>query len=232
MVCLPIFFHIVGILDINAEGIANTCEDIATSGHHCLGLQADITNYNDVKAAVENFEQQAGAPVYGLVNNAGWDRAMPFIKSNPGFWDQVIDINLKGPLNVTHACLPGMIKQGCGRVVTIASDAGRVGSSGEAVYSATKGGMIALMKTLAREHTRHGITFNSVCPGPTDTPFLAEFDKESGGKLVQALKKSIPMKRLAQPTDFPALIEYFLSEEANYVTGQTISVSGGLSMHG
>jgi len=222
----------VGILDIDAAGIANTCESISSKGFQVSGFQADITNNDEVKKAVSAFEAQAGTPIYGLVNNAGWDRAILFINSDPEFWDKVIDINLKGPLNVTHACLPGMVSQGAGRVVTIASDAGRVGSSGEAVYSAAKGGVIALMKTLAREHARHGITFNSVCPGPTDTPLLAEFDKESGGKLVRALEKSIPMKRLAQPMDFPALVGFFLSDEAAYVTGQTISVSGGLSMHG
>ena len=107
-----------------------------------------------------------------------------------------------------------------------------MGSSGEAVYSAAKAGIIALMKTLAREHTRHGITFNSICPGPTDTPLLATFDEDGSGKLASALERAIPMRRLAQPSDFPALVAYFLSPEAGYVTGQTISVSGGLTMHG
>jgi 2-hydroxycyclohexanecarboxyl-CoA dehydrogenase len=116
--------------------------------------------------------------------------------------------------------------------VSVASDAGRVGSSGEAVYSACKAGVIALMKTLAREHARAGITFNSICPGPTDTPLLAEIDAASGTGLVDALTRAIPMRRLARPDDFPALVKYFLSAEAGYVTGQTISVSGGLSMHG
>jgi len=223
---------IVGILDVDQQGIVETLSAITDKGFRCSGYVVDITDYDAVKDALSKFEQETASPVYGLVNNAGWDRALPFIKTDPEFWDQVIDINLKGPLNVTHVCLPGMIEQGGGRVVTIASDAGRVGSSGEAVYSAAKGGVIALMKTLAREHTRHGITFNSVCPGPTDTPLLAAVDEAGGGKLVQALEKAIPMRRLAQPSDFPALVGYFLSDDAAYVTGQTISVSGGLSMHG
>jgi 2-hydroxycyclohexanecarboxyl-CoA dehydrogenase len=126
--------------------------------------------------------------------------------------------------------LPHLVSAGGCRVVSIASDAGRVGSSGEAVYSAAKGGTISLMKTLAREHARDGITFNTICPGPTDTPLLAGFDET--GKLQQALERAIPMRRLAEPADFPALVRFFLSEEAGYVTGQTISVSGGLSMHG
>ncbi len=221
---------IVGILDLDAEGINETCQSIQDKGHQCLGYRVDITKYDEVTEAISSFQEEAGASVYGLVNNAGWDRAMPFISTSPDFWDKVIDINLKGPLNVTHICLQSMVENNEGRVVSIASDAGRVGSSGEAVYSAAKGGIIALMKTLAREHTRHGITFNSVCPGPTDTPLLEAIDE--GGNLAQALAKAIPMRRIGQPADFPALVAYFLSQEAGYVTGQTISISGGLTMHG
>lgn len=223
---------IVGILDLDKEGVSETCRLIKDDGFNCHGYQVDITDYDAVAEAITSFHQVTQAPVYGLVNNAGWDQARPFVETTPEFWDQVIDINLKGPLNVTHLCLPAMISAGQGRVVSIASDAGRVGSSGEAVYSAAKGGVIALMKTLARENTRYGITFNSICPGPTDTPLLAAFDREGNGNLVRALEKSIPMRRLAQPSDFPTLVGYFLSEEAGYVTGQTISVSGGLTMHG
>jgi len=223
---------IVGVLDKNGDGIAETLHAAGNSGFKCFGYTVDIRNYAEVKVAVECFVKDSQAPIYGLVNNAGWDKAGSFVESTPEFWDKVLDINLKGPLNVTHACLSSMLAGGVGRVVSIASDAGRVGSSGEAVYSAAKGGIIALMKTLAREHTRHGITFNSICPGPTDTPFLAEFDQGGDGTLVKALEKAIPMRRLAQPSDYPALVAYFLSEEAAYVTGQTISVSGGLTMHG
>ncbi len=133
---------------------------------------------------------------------------------------------------MTHVALKHMVEAGEGRVVSIASDAGRVGSSGEAVYSAAKGGTIALMKTLARECARKGITFNSVCPGPTDTPLLASFNESSGGKLAPALERSVPMKRLAQPADFPQVVGMFLDPASSYITGQTISVSGGLSMHG
>jgi 2-hydroxycyclohexanecarboxyl-CoA dehydrogenase len=123
-----------------------------------------------------------------------------------------------------------MVGAGRGRIVSIASDAGRVGSSGEAVYSAAKGGIIALMKTLAREHARQGITFNSVCPGPTDTPLLESFDET--GRLAEALTRAIPMRRLGQPEDFPGVVAMFLSDDSAFITGQTISVSGGLSMHG
>jgi 2-hydroxycyclohexanecarboxyl-CoA dehydrogenase len=165
-----------------------------------------------------------------LVNNAGWDIAKPFLDTDPELWRKVIDINLTGPLNVTHLALQRMVAAGQGRVVSIASDAGRVGSSGEAVYSACKGGIIALMKTLAREHARQGLTFNTIWPGPTDTPLLESFDPEGG--LREALQRAIPMRRLATPQDFPGLVEFFLSDDAVFITGQTISVSGGLSMHG
>jgi 2-hydroxycyclohexanecarboxyl-CoA dehydrogenase len=191
----------------------------------------DISDHEAVNAAVGAVVDLHG-PVYGLVNNAGWDAAKRFVDTDPSLWHKVIDINLYGPHNVTHAALPSMVRAGRGRVVSVASDAGRVGSSGEAVYSACKAGVIALMKTLAREHARAGITFNSICPGPTDTPLLAEIDAASGTGLVDALTRAIPMRRLARPDDFPALVKYFLSAEAGYVTGQTISVSGGLSMHG
>lgn len=210
-------------------------ERLAAAGHPVANFDlsaaepVDITNREAVEAAVAAFAERTG-PLYGLVNNAGWDVAKPFIETDPDLWRKVIDINLYGPLNVTHAALRRLAEAGRGRVVSIASDAGRVGSSGEAVYSACKGGIIALMKTLAREHARAGITFNSICPGPTDTPLLASFDPEGG--LKAALERAVPMRRLATPSDFPGLVAFFLSDDAAYVTGQTISVSGGLSMHG
>ncbi|MDP6374395.1 MAG: SDR family NAD(P)-dependent oxidoreductase [Pseudomonadales bacterium] len=213
--------YAVGVLDLApveaAEGVT--------------GYQVDISDYVAVEEAMQSFQGNTG-PLYGLVNNAGWDEAKPFIDSDVKLWRKVIDINLYGPLNATHIALKAMVEAGRGRIVSIASDAGRVGSSGESVYSAAKGGIIALMKTLAREHARQGITFNSICPGPTDTPLLAEIDRGSGTNLVAALERAIPMKRLGKPEDYPALVEYFLSDAAGYVTGQTISVSGGLSMHG
>jgi 2-hydroxycyclohexanecarboxyl-CoA dehydrogenase len=135
-------------------------------------------------------------------------------------------------LNVTHAVCRRLQDRQEGRVVSIGSDAGRVGSSGEAVYSAAKGGIIALMKTLAREFARRGVTFNAVCPGPTDTPLLASVDAAGGGKLVKALERAIPMGRLARPEDFCEVVSLFLSPASGYITGQTISVSGGLTMHG
>jgi 2-hydroxycyclohexanecarboxyl-CoA dehydrogenase len=221
----------VGIFDLNGTGAQEAVDAIKDNGGSAVAQQLDITDYQAAQHAVTSFQAVAG-PLYGLVNNAGWDEAKNFIDTEPDFWRKIIDINLYGPLNMTHIASREMAKQGVGRIVSIASDAGRVGSSGEAVYSAAKGGTIALMKTLGREFARQGITFNSVCPGPTDTPLLASFDASSGGKLAPALERSVPMKRLAQPTDFPQVVSMFLDPASGYITGQTISVSGGLSMHG
>lgn len=221
----------VGIFDLNKRGAEEVVTEITGAGESAFAYGVDITDYRSVENAIAQFEAAAG-PLYGLVNNAGWDEAKPFIETEPAFWDKVIAINLIGPLNVTRIACARMREHGEGRVVSIASDAGRVGSSGEAVYSAAKGGIIALMKTLAREFARDRLTFNSVCPGPTDTPLLAAVDAAGGGKLVAALERAIPMKRLAQPSDFPEVVSLFLSPAAGFITGQTISVSGGLSMHG
>ncbi len=224
----------VGVLDLDSAALM-ALEETALAGlapiadGRLLTYEVDITDYGAVQHAVEDFNAQVGA-VFGLVNNAGWDEARPFVDTDPDFWRRIVDINLYGPLNVTHAVLQRLAAAGRGRVISIASDAGRVGSSGEAVYSAAKGGIVAFMKTLAREHARQGLTFNSICPGPTDTPLLAGFD--ASGRLQEALERAIPMRRLAQPEDFPGLVAFFLSDDASYITGQVISVSGGLSMQG
>jgi 2-hydroxycyclohexanecarboxyl-CoA dehydrogenase len=173
-------------------------------------------------------------PPEGLANVAGWDRPVPFLDTTLDFWDTVIRINLYGPLNLHHIVVRGMVERGFGRVVNIASDAGRVGSSGEAVYSACKGGLIAFTKTLARELARRGVVVNTICPGPTDTPLFDEFAKSSstGTKIAEGLTRSIPLRRLGRPDDYPGMIAFLLSDDAAFITGQTVSVSGGLTMHG
>ncbi len=221
----------VAIFDMNEKGAEAAAAEIRQKGGEAWAYKVDITDYAVVARAVDAFEKAAGQ-VYGLVNNAGWDEAKPFIQTEPDFWKKVIDINLYGPLNLTHVVARRLAEQGAGRVVSISSDAGRVGSSGEAVYSAAKGGVIAFMKTMAREFARKGVTFNTICPGPTDTPLLASVDASGGGRLTEALTKAIPMRRLAQPDDYPGMVAFFLSDDASFITGQTISVSGGLSMHG
>jgi 2-hydroxycyclohexanecarboxyl-CoA dehydrogenase len=168
------------------------------------------------------------------VNNAGWDRFQNFTETRPEEWDALIDINLRGPLNMHHLVIPQMLQRGSGRVINISSDAARVGSSGEAVYSACKGGIIAFSKTLAREVARKGITVNVVCPGPTDTPILRGFlgEGDAGQKVYDALVRAIPMKRVGQPDDIPGIVAFLASDEAGFITGQVISVSGGLTMAG
>lgn len=217
----------VGLFDINKAGAEKAAAEIGTAGGKAGAYAVDITSYEAVKAGVAAFEKDCG-PTDALVNNAGWDKAEPFLQTQPEIWDKVIRINLYGPIHMSHAVLPGMAERRRGRVVSIASDAGRVGSSGEAVYSACKGGIIAMSKTMARELARTGVTLNTVCPGPTDTPLLAEVNE----KLRAALERAIPMKRLAQPSDYPGMVAFLLSDDAAYITGQTISVSGGLTMHG
>jgi 2-hydroxycyclohexanecarboxyl-CoA dehydrogenase len=191
--------------------------------------KVDITDY----AAVQKAVADAG-PVDILVNNAGWDMFKPFLKSDPAFWQKIISINLVGAMNMLHCVLPGMVARGGGKVVSVASDAGRVGSSGEAVYSACKGGIIALTKTLARELASKGVRLNTVCPGLTETNMLTEFMKGAGNpeKLAEAYRRAIPIGRLGKPEDIPGAILFLASDDADFITGQTLSVSGGLTMHG
>jgi 2-hydroxycyclohexanecarboxyl-CoA dehydrogenase len=189
----------------------------------------DITNYEAVRAAVA-----AAGPVDILVNNAGWDMFKPFLKTDPAFWQKIISINLTGALNLLHNVLPGMVERGGGKVVNIASDAGRVGSSGEAVYSACKGGIVAITKTLARELASKGVRLNTVCPGLTETGMLESFMQGAGNpdKLREAYRRAIPIGRLGKPEDIPGAVLFLASDDADFITGQTLSVSGGLTMHG
>ena len=191
-------------------------------------LVFDIANYEEAKGAVGD------QTIDVLVNNAGWDRFQNFVDTKPEEWDQLLNINLRGPLNMHHIVVPRMLSRGRGRVINISSDAARVGSSGESVYSACKGGIIAFSKTLARELARKGVTVNVVCPGPTDTPILRGFlgEGEAGQKVYDALVRAIPMKRVGQPGDIPGIVAFLASDEAAFITGQVISVSGGLTMAG
>ena len=191
--------------------------------------KVDITDYEAVKKAVAD-----AGPVDILVNNAGWDMFKPFLKTDPAFWQKIISINLVGAMNLLHCVLPGMVARGGGKVVSVASDAGRVGSSGEAVYSACKGGIIALTKTLARELASKGVRLNTVCPGLTETNMLEQFMQGAGNpdKLREAYRRAIPIGRLGKPEDIPGAVLFFASDDADFITGQVISVSGGLTMHG
>jgi 2-hydroxycyclohexanecarboxyl-CoA dehydrogenase len=218
----------VAILDIQLEPAQAVASDISAQGGRAIAVKVDITESQEVKRAVQEVEDKLGK-VDILVNNAGWDKVVPFTELPEELWDRIITINLRGPITVTRAVLDGMIASNYGKIVNIASDAGRVGSSGESVYSACKGGMIAFTKTLARELLRYNILVNCVCPGPTDTPLLAEIGEENP-KLHEALQKAIPMRRLGEPAEVAAAVAFLAADEASYITGQTLSVSGGLTM--
>ena len=218
----------VAVVDVNPGGAEETVRAIETEGGRARAWQADVARRSEVDAVVAGILAAWGA-VHILVNNAGWDRPMPFVETTEEFWDKVLAVNLKGPIICTRAVLPPMIAQGYGKIVSVASDAGRVGSTGEAVYSAAKGGVIAFTKATAREMARHQVNANVVCPGPTDTALFASMGGDNP-KLRDALTKAIPFRRLAQPADLANAVAFFASDEASYITGQTVSVSGGLTM--
>ena len=223
----------VAVFDMNLDAAQKVVDGIHASGGTAAAFKCDITDRAAVDKAVAEAIAQLG-PIDVLVNNAGWDVFKPFLKTVPDEWSKLIAINLTGALHMLHAVLPGMVERNAGRIVNIASDAARGGSSGEAVYSACKGGLVALSKTLAREHARHNITVNVVCPGPTDTALLAGVAEgaRDPAKLIEAFRSAIPLGRLGQPDDLASTIAFFGSDDASFITGQVISVSGGLTMHG
>jgi 2-hydroxycyclohexanecarboxyl-CoA dehydrogenase len=218
--------HRVVVADINHTGAAEVAK--AVGG---LAVTLDITDSASVDHAFGQVERELG-PVEVLVNNAGWDEFHPFLETDEEFWDRVIELNFKGCLRTCHRAVPGMVERGYGRVVNIASDAARVGSSLEAVYSGAKGGVVAFSKTLAREVARHGVTVNSVCPGPTETPMLAEIAGagQNSEKVLDAMRRAVPMRRLGRPEDIGPAVAFLASDGAGFITGQTLSVSGGLTM--
>ncbi len=220
-------------LDVNDEALKELVAGFGAQASRLFPVAADIADYAAVEDAVARGVARFGK-LDILVNNAGWDIAKPFLQSEPDLWDRIIAINLRGPLNLHKAALPHLIAAGGGKIVNIASDAGRVGSSGEAVYSACKGGIISFSKTIARECARDNIRVNAVCPGPTDTALLRSFagGGEYGQKIYEGLKRAIPLRRLGQPDDIPGIIAFLSSDDADFITGQVISVSGGLTMSG
>ena len=217
----------VVIGDIDEAGGQGAAAEAAAAGLAIDYLPLDLTD----PAAIDGFAAalaQRAPPVDGLVNGAGWDQIQPFLDNPPQMWDRVMAINLMGAIRLTRGLLPAMIAMGQGRIVNIASDAGRVGSMGETVYAAAKGGLIAFTKSLAREMARHRINVNCVCPGPTETPLLETVPE----KLRGSLAKAIPFRRLAQPEEIADAVLFFASDRAAYITGQVLSVSGGLTMAG
>ena len=214
----------VAVLDIDEASAEATAQEIGG-----VGLRMDVTDTAGVRSAVAEAERRLGGADV-LVNNAGWDKTEPFIKSSEETWEKVLAINLKGPIHCTRAVLDGMIQRGRGRIVSISSDAGRVGSSGEAVYSAAKAGIIGFSKTLARELARHQITVNVVCPGPTNTQLLMGVAADNP-KLVDALRRAVPLGRIGEPEEIAAAVTFLASDDAAFITGQTITVNGGLTFY-
>lgn len=221
----------VGVADISTDGALETAGTLEEFDVAAAAVTMDVTDTGSVLAGCAEITRTLG-PIDILVNAAGWDRFVKFVDTDEQFWDRIIELNLKGTLRTTHACLPTMTDRGWGRIVNIASDAGRVGSSLEAVYSGAKGGVIAFTKTIAREVARSGVTANVVCPGPTETPLLAEIagDGEDADRVVGAMARATAMKRLGRADEIAPAVVYFASEEAGFTTGQTLSVSGGLTM--
>ena len=216
------------VTDVNIDNANETVSIVEKEGGKAVAVYCDVTKLESVQEAVgaslAHFEK-----IDVLVNNAGWDKVEPFLKSEPSTWKLIMDINLMGQIHTCKEILPVMIKNGSGKVINIASDSGRVGSSGEAVYSAAKGGVIAFTKTMAREMARHKINVNCISPGPSNTPLFEEIGSYNEG-IAAALEKAIPFRRLAQPSDIANGVAFLASEEADYVTGQTLSVNGGLAM--
>ena len=222
----------VAVLDIDRDTAETVQREVEKLGVKALALGVDLTRRAEVERGIAELLAQWGQ-LDVVVNNAGWDKMQPFLESDEATWDRIIAINYKALLYVCKAALPPMVARGAGgRVINIASDAGRVGSSNEAVYAGTKGAIIAFGKTLAREVARHRITVNTVCPGITETALLQGMraESEKNARVIEAIGRTIPLGRIGAPEDIAAAVAFLASPEAHYITGQTISVSGGLTM--
>jgi len=220
----------VAIGDIQAEAASTTADEIRRAGFDARAYRLDVTSLDEATAAADAIEREFG-PIEILVNNAGWDRVEPFADSTPETWEKVIAINFRGVLNCCKAIAPRMQARGHGKIVSISSDAGRVGSTGEAVYAGCKAAIVGFSKTLARELARSHVNVNVVCPGPTQTALL-ESAMAGRAAMLEAMTRAIPFRRLGRPEDIAAAVAFFASADADYVTGQVLSVSGGLTMAG
>lgn len=220
----------VAIFDLKPEAGEETAK-LAGSGATIKIYALDVGDYAAVKDAVGKVEAELG-PIWTLVNNAGWDKPLPFLATDQALWDKIIRINLLGPLNTHHIVAPLMVERRAGRIINIASDAARVGTSNEAVYSACKGGVISFTKSVARELASKGVLLNAVCPGPTNTPMMASVlgEGEQAVKWKDAMVRGIPLKRMGEPDDYAGIVAFLASEDAGFITGQTISVAGGMNM--
>ena len=219
----------VAIFDLKLDA-AHETEKLAGE-ERVASFEVDVGDYATVAAATAKVEAELG-PIWALVNNAGWDRPAPFLSTDQALWDKIIRINLYGPLNTHHVVAPLMVARRAGRIINIASDAARVGTSNEAVYSACKGGLISFTKSVARELASKGVLLNAVCPGPTNTPMMASVlgEGEQAVKWKDAMLRGIPLRRMGEPEDYAGIVAFLASEDAGFITGQTISVAGGMNM--
>jgi 2-hydroxycyclohexanecarboxyl-CoA dehydrogenase len=213
--------------DIDEQKGREAAAALREQGRGAEFFRLDVTDLESIAAFKQRAYELRGH-VDIVANVAGWGKIQPFMENTPEFWRKVVDLNLLGPVAVSHAFLDKMIERGSGKIVTVASDAGRVGSMGETVYSGAKGGAIAFTKSLAREVARYNINVNAVCPGPTDTPLLHAVPE----KHREAFVKATPMRRLAKPSEIADAVLFFASDRASFITGQVISVSGGLTLAG
>ena len=219
----------VAIFDLNPEACAET--KTLAAGAVVKSYTVDVGDYGAVQKAVAEVEEDLG-PIWLLVNNAGWDKPTPFLSTDTALWEKIIRINLHGPLNTHHAVCPRLVANGGGRIINIASDAARVGTSNEAVYSACKGGLISFTKSMARELARNNVLLNAVCPGPTNTPMMAITlgQGENAVKWKDAMVRGIPLKRMGEPEDYAGMVAFLASDDAAFITGQTFSIAGGMNM--
>jgi 2-hydroxycyclohexanecarboxyl-CoA dehydrogenase len=217
----------VFVADLDEAGGEQTCQAVRDAGGEADFVPLDVTDDESIAALADAVLGRGAAPDV-IVNAAGWDRVEPFLDNSIEFMERIVRLNLLGTVKVAKAFLPAMVDAGTGAVVNVASDAGRVGSSGETVYAGAKGGVIAFTKSLAREMAPHGIRVNCVCPGPTDTPLFRSLPE----KLQAALTRAIPFRRLARPEEIADAILFFASPRSDFITGQVLSVSGGLTMAG
>jgi 2-hydroxycyclohexanecarboxyl-CoA dehydrogenase len=222
----------IGILDIEKERADKTAQEIAALGVKSIALECDVTDYARVKQAVAEVHEHCGS-IDILINNTGIDKSQFFVDTDQALWERIINVNYRTFLNATHACIPYMIEQKSGTIVSLGSDAGRVGNSGEVLYCGTKAAIMASSKALARELARFNIRVNCVAPGPVQTDLLAGLHEgEKGKRIMEAVAKMIPMKRLGEPEDVADVVAFFVSDDARYLTGQVLSVDGGLTMIG